>query len=192
MIICPICKEEIEDDSHFCDQCGEALLYCSKCGRVGVGRRCTYCGGMMVFIGEQKQTAYKSGSPVDMSAQIFKGVTSSTRGSSSLSLPGNDRSMPKLILENTSLNIRIEGVSGAIIGRNQGPYHEFFQNNRYVSGVHAQLVYNQSNGWCIVDKHSSNGTKLNQRSVQAGVSMSLKSDDTLSIANVNLKVRIEN
>ena len=106
MIICPICKEEIEDDSHFCDQCGEALLYCSKCGRVGVGRRCTYCGGMMVFIGEQKQTAYKSGSPVDMSAQIFKGVTSSTRGSSSLSLPGNDRSMPKLILENTSLNNR--------------------------------------------------------------------------------------
>ena len=192
MIICPVCKEEIEDDSHFCDQCGEALLYCSKCGRVGVGRRCTYCGGMMVFIGEQMQMSYKSGSSIDMSAQIFKGVTSSTRGSSSLSMPGSNRNMPKLILENTSLNIRIEGVSGAIIGRNQGPYHEYFQNNMYVSGVHAQLTYNQNTGWCIVDKHSSNGTKLNQRSVQPGVSMSLKNDDTLCIANVNLKVRIEN
>ena len=62
----------------------------------------------------------------------------------------------------------------------------------YVSGVHAQLTYNQNTGWCIVDKHSSNGTKLNQRSVQPGVSMSLKNDDTLCIANVNLKVRIEN
>lgn len=146
----------------------------------------------MVFLGEQ-QASYKSASSVDMSAQIFKGVTSSTRGSSSLSLPGsNNGNVPKLILENTSLNIRIEGVSGAVIGRNQGPYHEFFQNNMYVSGVHAQLMYNQNTGWCIVDKHSSNGTKLNQRSVQPDVSMSLKNDDTLTIANVNLKVRIEN
>ena len=48
MIICPTCKEEIDDDSRYCDQCGQALLYCNQCGRVGVGRRCTYCGGLMV------------------------------------------------------------------------------------------------------------------------------------------------
>ena len=45
MIVCPICKEEIDDDSHYCDQCGQALFFCQQCGRVGVGRRCTYCGG---------------------------------------------------------------------------------------------------------------------------------------------------
>ena len=48
MIICPSCKEEIEEESHYCDQCGQELVYCSSCGRVGMGRRCTYCGGLMV------------------------------------------------------------------------------------------------------------------------------------------------
>ena len=48
MITCPNCKEEIDGDSHYCDQCGKALLYCSRCGHVGLGRRCTNCGGEMV------------------------------------------------------------------------------------------------------------------------------------------------
>ncbi len=28
MIICPNCKEEIDDESRYCDQCGQALLFC--------------------------------------------------------------------------------------------------------------------------------------------------------------------
>ena len=60
----------------------------------------------------------------------------------------------------------------------------------YVSGVHAQLKYNASVGWCIVDKHSSNGTKLNQRPLQPDVEMSLKTGDIVSLANVNLQVTI--
>ena len=47
MIICPFCKEEIEERSYYCDQCGQALSYCTSCGHVGSGRRCTYCGGIM-------------------------------------------------------------------------------------------------------------------------------------------------
>ena len=54
MIICPSCKEEIEDDSHYCDQCGQALVYCRSCGRVGKGRRCIYCGGLMMDVDELK------------------------------------------------------------------------------------------------------------------------------------------
>ena len=53
MIICPSCREEIEEQSYYCDQCGQALLYCSNCGRVGIGRRCTYCGGLMESAEEQ-------------------------------------------------------------------------------------------------------------------------------------------
>ena len=56
MIICPNCKEEIDDDSHYCDQCGQALVYCSNCGRVGVGRRCTHCGGLMVSADEANRS----------------------------------------------------------------------------------------------------------------------------------------
>ena len=57
MIFCPNCKEEIDDDSHYCDQCGQALLYCSRCGRVGLGRRCTNCGGEMISLDVLPATA---------------------------------------------------------------------------------------------------------------------------------------
>jgi pSer/pThr/pTyr-binding forkhead associated (FHA) protein len=99
-------------------------------------------------------------------------------------------SAPVLTLSNDSLNIRIVGMNGAIIGRRQGPYTQFFVNQGYVSGVHAQLKYLPKVGWCVVDKHSSNGTKLNQRQVQPDVDMTLKNGDILTLANVNLQVNI--
>jgi pSer/pThr/pTyr-binding forkhead associated (FHA) protein len=99
-------------------------------------------------------------------------------------------SAPVLTLSNDSLNIRIVGMNGAIIGRRQGPYTQFFVNQGYVSGVHAQLKYLPKAGWCVVDKHSSNGTKLNQRQVQPDVDMTLKNGDILTLANVNLQVNI--
>ena len=98
--------------------------------------------------------------------------------------------LPQLLLCNDSLNIRIVALNGAVIGRRQGPYVQFFQQNMYVSGVHAQLKYNSGTGWCVADKHSSNGTKLNEHQLQPDIEMSLKNGDILTIANVNLQVRI--
>ena len=37
--------------------------------------------------------------------------------------------VPVLTMYNSSLNIRIQGINGAIIGRRQGPYSHFFQQN---------------------------------------------------------------
>ncbi len=175
MIICPSCKEEIDDDSYYCDQCGQALLYCDRCGRVGIGRRCTYCGGLMVSPSENRQSSLVS---PNMS------LTSPTNVSI------GSRAMPVLTLYNSSMNIRIQGINGAIIGRRQGPYSQYFEQNKYVSGVHAQLKYNASSGWSIIDKHSSNGTQLNQRPIQPDVEMSLKNGDILSIANINFQVNV--
>lgn len=98
--------------------------------------------------------------------------------------------VPVLTMYNSSLNIRIQGINGAIIGRRQGPYSHFFQQNMYVSGVHAQLKYKANTGWCITDKHSSNGTKLNEHLLQPDVDMSIKNGDIVTIANVNLQVSI--
>ncbi|MBQ8656359.1 MAG: FHA domain-containing protein [Prevotella sp.] len=103
---------------------------------------------------------------------------------------GNQTGIPVLTLYNSNLNIRIVGVNGALIGRRQGPYAAFFENNMYVSGVHAQLTYTNGTGWSIIDKHSSNGSKLNNHDLQPDVPMSLKSGDIVSIANVNLQVSI--
>ncbi|MCR4809792.1 MAG: FHA domain-containing protein [Prevotella sp.] len=194
MIVCPNCKEEIDDDSHFCDQCGQALLYCEKCGRVGMGRRCTSCGGMMLSAEELEKRMVSQ----DLSSAVSAGFVSqefmsTNRGESTNRMSGQLRGVqgiPQLLLHNDSLNIRLSGVNGAVIGRKQGPYTQFFQQNMFVSGVHAQLKYNNATGWCITDKHSSNGTKLNDHQLVPDVDMSLKNGDILTIANINLQVNI--
>ena len=185
MIICPACREEIEDDSHYCDQCGQALLFCNQCGRVGLGRRCTHCGGLMVSADvrqSQKQDMTSAG-PSSFSTNMSTGVSISREAA-----PRGG--IPVLTLANDSLNIRIVAMNGAIIGRRKGPYTQFFEQQAYVSGVHAQLKYKAESGWCITDKHSSNGTKLNQRTIQPDVDMSLHNGDVLTIANINLQVII--
>ena len=194
MIICPNCKQEIEDDSHYCDQCGQALLYCNRCGRVGMGRRCTYCGGLMVSADERLQYAGQTDfSPMSISSSAVS-LTGNNSQIPSLrynpQAPAVPHGVPVLTLYNTNLNIRIQGINGAIIGRRQGPYVQYFEQNMYVSGVHAQLKYNATTGWCIVDKHSSNGTKLNHHLLQPDVEMSLKNGDIVGLANINLQVSI--
>ncbi len=188
MIICPHCNEEIEERSYFCDQCGQPLLYCNRCGRVGKGRRCTNCGGLMISAEEYEKYASMhnvSSSQISYSTSSRIVPDSGQRGQR----PPMTSGPKQLKLVNSSLDINIEGQNGAVIGRRQGPYSPFFQNNMYVSGVHAQLFY-KSGVWSIVDKHSSNGTKLNGHPMQPDVEMSLNDGDTVMIANVNLKVII--
>ena len=103
--------------------------------------------------------------------------------------PGSG-SMPVLTLANDSLNIRLVAMNGAIIGRRKGPYVQFFEQHSYVSGIHAQLKYKSGAGWCVIDKNSSNGTRVNQNPIQPEVETPLKNGDTVTIANIDLKVII--
>ena len=183
MIICPSCKEEIEEESRFCDQCGQELVYCSSCGRVGMGRRCTYCGGLMISVDEQQQKKHQQ--------EVSRSIVVSRREQEEEMLTSmRATGVPRLTLYNPSLDLRLIGINGAIIGRRQGPYQQLLENNKYVSGSHAQLIYKPDGGWCIIDKHSSNGTKLNQRDLQPDVPMSIKTGDIVTLANINLQVSI--
>ena len=197
MIICPGCKEEIEDDSCYCDQCGKALAYCERCGRVGIGRRCTSCGGMMLLADEfkQRQETSNVSMSVSMRQMSMRGVSQrSVSVSQRGGIPGSPvmgaGAPPQLQLFNDSLGIRIVGINGAVIGRKQGPYMHFFKTQAYVSGAHAQLLFRPESGWCIADRGSSNGTKLNDHRLQPDVEMSIKNGDIVTIANVVLKVVI--
>lgn len=194
MIICPKCKEEIEGDSLYCDQCGQVLSYCDRCGRVGLGRRCTQCGGLMVPAEEYMRRQISASSPTSLSMGLSQNMSIERTAPSNGSLPSAEHhvpvGIPVLTLYNTSLGINIQGINGAVIGRRQGPYTQSFASHMYVSGVHAQLKYNAENGWCIVDKHSSNGTQLNQHPLQPDVEMSLRNGDIVTIANINLQVSV--
>ena len=146
----------------------------------------------MVAPGEQQQQASYHQPQVSSSIQMS---TFSTMATASRNISGPlvqqrpaASGMPVLTLANDSLNIRIVGINGAVIGRRKGPYTQFFEQHAYVSGVHAQLKYKGGTGWVIADKHSSNGTKVNQRSLQPDVEMALNNGDILTIANINLQV----
>lgn len=194
MIICPNCKEEIDDRSPFCDQCGQALRYCNRCGRVGLGRRCTNCGGLMASVEElaaMESQSFSSSLSLGTSPESISKISDSPVSSAQSMAPDSLSNIPVLTLSNLSLDIKIEGMNGAFIGRKQGPYTHFFQKNMYVSGVHAQLRYSAESGWSIADKHSSNGTRLNGRQIQPDVEMSLNDGDVVTIANVNLQVSIK-
>ena len=198
MIICPNCKEEIEERSHFCDQCGQELSYCTQCGRVGKGRRCTHCGGLMASPDEmdkkQNDVHVSRSSAMEAASLSFNQVTQASVRDPEPEMPQQPvaakSGIPSLTLYNPSLDIRMVGVNGAVIGRRQGPYQQLFEGNMFISGVHAQLIYKPDTGWCIIDKHSSNGTKLNQRDLLPDVPMSIKTGDIVTLANINLQVSV--
>ena len=106
MIICPSCKEEIEEESHYCDQCGQELVYCSSCGRVGMGRRCTYCGGLMVGPDEAKDQRNVPNQPGVAEKQNVSYTFTSRRPEPVGSQMPVQNGVPTLTLYNPSLDIQ--------------------------------------------------------------------------------------
>lgn len=195
MIVCPFCKEEIVDGSRYCDQCGNPLSYCHQCGHVGMGKRCTRCGGLMVSAAEyesvSQHTVMSNGASSHSMRQTAGNAAASSHVTPDDVMMPDDVIMPQLMLVNNSLNICIQGINGAILGRRQGPYRQMFERNLYVSGIHAQLFYTQNNGWCVMDKNSSNGTMLNNRRLRPDSGVRLNNGDVLVLANVSLQVIIK-
>ena len=50
---CAYCNSVIDDDSFFCDQCGEEVKLCENCGKPGKGKRCIHDGGKLVPASQQ-------------------------------------------------------------------------------------------------------------------------------------------
>jgi pSer/pThr/pTyr-binding forkhead associated (FHA) protein len=138
---------------------------------------------------QKKQEQRQQASVVDTGPSVLPQSVVSRRPAEGAHMPSQS-GIPTLTLYNPTLDIRMVGVNGAVIGRRQGPYAQLFEGNMYISGVHAQLIYRPDSGWCIIDKHSSNGTKLNQRDLQPDVPMTMKAGDIVTLANINLQVSI--
>jgi pSer/pThr/pTyr-binding forkhead associated (FHA) protein len=136
---------------------------------------------------KQRQAPRSQASVVDMMQSMRQETSRRAPEGSQMPIQSG---IPTLTLYNPTLDIRMVGVNGAVIGRRQGPYQQLFDGNMYISGVHAQLIYKPDTGWNIIDKHSSNGTKLNQRDLLPDIPMSLKSGDIVTLANISLQVSI--
>ena len=160
---CPSCKETIDDDSRYCDQCGEQILVCSVCGRPGKGKRC-------IFDGKELVPASGAASPVQPIQQ--------SQGASS--------SGDKIKLTSQLHGIMIEAQDGDIIGKN-GPFADVFGRFNYVSRTHCKIVKTAA-GWHIQDMGSTNYTFCNGTQLVPNALYPLSNGATVRIADVELTV----
>lgn len=154
MIVCPKCKSEIEDDSLYCDQCGDELKVCPQCQSLSRGKRCSKCGS----------------------------VTEPKAGGESVSQP-QASSKGSLFLVNAAQGLRLEIVDGGVIGRKQGNYLPVFSSQVYVSGSHARFSWDaQAGQWSVTDLDSTNGTYVNDTPLNPHASCVIGKGDRLKIA----------
>lgn len=185
MIYCPKCKSEIDSDSRYCDQCGQAISYCTRCGKPGKGLRCTSCGAPMV--------TYEELDPAVAQLNLTRRSYVTKRESVVAAAIGvtHRSGIPQLMLVNDSLHMRLAAADGAVLGRKSGIYREFLSSCSYISGTHAVLGYSASTGWTITDRDSSNGTFVNGGRLIPNDPCKISNGDRIVLANVEFRVEVK-
>jgi len=167
---CPSCKEQIDDDSRYCDQCGEQILICSVCGRTGKGKRCIFDGKEMILAGSAGQQSAQT-------AQINQ----------SSPAPASASAGDKIKLSSQNQEINIEVADGVIIGRKNGPFAGVFGGFPHVSGTHCKFLKTDEM-WYIQDMGSTNGTFYNNSRLAPNTPVLLQDGTNIKIADVELLI----
>lgn len=204
---CAFCKEAIDDDSCYCDLCGEEVKRCTACGKTGKGKICTACGNALI-------AAKGLPSPVDnvpvsaSSSSIGTGTTApkaptdatATSAPRDLTAGGTVRAsndsisatpvLPELHLMNKNLSIDVLIKNNSIVGRTSGNYINIFGAYDQISGKHCRFSFDTSSSWCVTDLGSTNGTKLNNVPISPNDPKPLKDKMFLKIGNIEFYVQI--
>lgn len=162
---CPYCKEIIDDDSHYCDQCGKELHFCPECHQPKRGTECPACGTDLVSAKEyfKPKESPKPQKPEETAAPSPSAPT---------------------LLEGDGFRLTLkEGV----FGRTTGIYPEF-GTQIYISGRHGELRC-MNGQWQIRDLGSHNGTFLNGVRLAPNTWTDLHLNDQLKIATTLLTVK---
>lgn len=190
---CPFCKSDIEQDSFFCDQCGNELFICPQCKNLAKGKRCTQDGSKLVSLKEFKISSKPAAMaenrqesqtvPGTIPAPEVRPVNVEPQVKPAQVFPtASEQKKMKLI--NHSLNIEIEPENGDILGRKVGKFTAQFGKFNQISGKHAQVIYDQVKGWCIIDLGSSNGTKYNGVPLTPSVTQKIENQTKVILANI--------
>ncbi len=193
---CAFCKEFIDDDSFYCDMCGEEIKTCPSCKKPGKGKVCTKCGKPLTTFkakSEQSVEDIETSREKDplLSAETVQ--ESSNTIKSTYRLPENtpsNASRPQLRLLNKNINVDLNIDDNSIIGRTSGQYVTIFGVFDQVSGKHCRFNYDQAKGWTVTDLGSTNKTKYNNQEIFLNMPQHLSDQSYLKIANIEFFVRI--
>jgi hypothetical protein len=187
---CQSCKETIDDDSRYCDQCGEQILVCSVCGRPGKGKRCIFDGKDLVPATGSPVSAGGVSTPTVQPTQSPQPVQPVQKAQPVQSAPQGMPVGDKVKLTSAMHGIMIEAQDGDIIGRKNGPFANVFGRFNYVSGTHCKMVKNAV-GWHIQDMGSTNHTFLQGNKLEPNKLYPLANGVTVKIADVELQVNYD-
>ncbi len=193
---CAFCKETIDDDSFYCDMCGEELKACPSCKKPGKGKVCTSCGTPLTTLKSQAEASAGSGTtahedippPKDEKASGPAGTGGSTHR-----LPDEEQakpSVPELRLLNKNIKADLKIEDNTIIGRTAGQFVSIFGAYNQVSGKHCIFNYDPAKGWSVTDLGSTNKTKLNNQQLVPNIPQLLGDQTYLKIANIEFFVQI--
>jgi len=179
---CPSCKEQIDDDSRYCDMCGEQIFVCSICGRPGKGKRCIFDGKEMIpatgaATGAGAGAAMGAGKQAVQPAQINKPAAQTAASSQS----------EKLTLSSASAGINLEVSDGDIIGRKNGPFAGILGGFPHISGTHCKF-FKTGETWYVKDMGSTNGTFYNNARIEPDNQAPLQNGAKIKIADLELLI----
>jgi len=201
---CPACKQNIDGDSLYCDQCGAQILICSVCGRAGKGKRCIFDGKEMIAPGGQasatEHVAQAPISPAPAQAQpaqvqpaqpvVQSQPVQSQAAQIQQASPVSVQAAEKIKLTAQTHGIAIETSENAVLGRTKGTYAAVLGRFSHISGTHCQLT--KANGaWSIMDLGSTNGTFVNGAKLNPNAAVPLTNGAKVKLADIEFLISME-
>ncbi len=191
---CAYCDAMIDDDSVYCDQCGEEILLCPVCGKPGKGKRCIYDGNALVSATEQaaggdtKVLGAAAGPGPGPAAGSTAGAVAGAPAGGGTIRPG---ATPATIrISSKEHGVELEVAPGSVVGRKSGELTDFFGRFDTVSGTHARFDRTDSQ-WSVTDLGSTNGTYLNERTLSPQEPAALEQGARLRFAELEFTVAID-
>ena len=185
-IQCPSCKENIENDSCFCDQCGQQIFVCSLCGRVGGGKRCIFDGKEMIPATGERPSQTEKVQPQPEQQPVTPPAPPPVQqppAPQSVSPAASD----KIKLSSQNHGIIIEASDGDILGRSKGSFTGQLGRFSHISGSHCRITKTAS-VWNIVDMGSTNGTFYNNSRLSPNTPVPLQNNSRVKLADIEFVI----
>lgn len=192
---CAFCKEIIDDDSFYCDMCGEEIKACPSCKQPGKGKICTVCGTPLASLKPQDGPPDESGTSGTQTPPPlgFKSPSSSGTAENIYRLADAETLkpiVPQLRLLNKNINVDLKIDDNSIIGRTTGQYVATFGSFKQISGKHCRFNYDPAKGWTVTDLASKYKTMYNEQELVPNIPQALSDQTYLKIVDIEFFVRI--
>jgi len=180
---CPSCKEPIDNDSRYCDECGAQIKICPVCGKPGKGKFCTQDQNELVWVGDMPAAKVsKPSNPAPTPQQFASAAAGDTIKFTQTGFAG--------------AGTMFEAKDGDIIGRKNGSFISQFSGMQEVSGTHCKVVKMPNGsagdkGWHIQDLGSTNGTFVQGNRIAPNVPYPLTNGAAVKIAIFDFTVSFE-